>query len=235
VNGLLLAIEMSQRGGSVAIGPVGGTPVQRTFAAGSRDDDLLMPTLDALVQTQRATPADISAVAVSVGPGGFTGLRIAVTAAKCIAEMCAVPLIAVPSALVAAHAAQAPGPWLVALASKRDTAWLTMVCGVGGVAGARGDLRVVGVPATVRAAELQFESPDGASFRTLLADEHVPCDLVDQARSAGLIVEAPVFAADACWHVGACMYVRGQFVDPPQLAPIYPREPEAVTVWRARH
>lgn len=224
----MLAIEMSQRGGSVALGTRGDALALARFeSGGSRDDDPLLPTIDALVRHAGLSPSDLGAVAVSVGPGGFTGLRIAVTATKCMCDALRIPAIAVPSALVAARGAVGVGPWLVALASKRESTWLTRV------AMTDGELVIVGTPGIVTAAELTSEMAAGA--RTLLADEYVHATIVESARAAGLVVEAPRFEADACWRVAFPLLLRGEQVDPMRLAPLYPREPEAVTLWRERH
>ena len=71
-------------------------------------------------------PRDLQVVGVSIGPGGFTGLRIAVTTAKMLAETLGVKVIEVPSALVAANAYKKDEESiLIALASKRESAWIT--------------------------------------------------------------------------------------------------------------
>jgi tRNA threonylcarbamoyladenosine biosynthesis protein TsaB len=222
----LLAIEMSQRGGSVALGTAeSGLSVERFDSGGSSDSDPLLPTIDRLVRSAGLRPADIGAVAVSVGPGGFTGLRISVTAAKCMSEALGIPLVAVPSALVAVASTGITGPWLVALASKQASVWMTAV------GGAESDPQIVGEPAIVLATE--FSIP--GTVRTLLADEYVPADLVSRCRDHGLTVESPRFDASGCWRVGAVRLARGLLEDAVVLAPIYPREPEAVSLWRSRH
>ena len=48
---------------------------------GGQDDDL-MPAIDRLFRRRAARPSDLSRVMVSVGPGGYTGLRIACAVGK---------------------------------------------------------------------------------------------------------------------------------------------------------
>jgi tRNA A37 threonylcarbamoyladenosine modification protein TsaB len=163
-----------------------------------------------------------------VGPGGFTGLRIAVTAAKCVAEATGCALVAVPSALVAAEGDGTGGPWAVLLASKRATAWLALV----ERHGAR--LRLLGEPGVVGAAELA-ERTVAATCRVALADEHLPAALAEALAGIRVEIRRPRFEAEACWRVGWSMLEREETVDPLGLSPLYPREPEAVTLWRERH
>lgn len=222
----LLAIEMSQRGGSVAFGCVASAlHVERFESGGGQDSDPLVPTIDRVVRAAGCAPRDIGAIGVSVGPGGFTGLRISVTVAKCLSESLGVPVVAVPSALVAAAAAEGQGDWVVALASKRETAWITRV--------RREDGRPVieGAPNVVHASDFRT----GPHDRTLLADEFAPAEMIARARDAGLAVESPRFDAIPCWRLAADLFRRGVTVNPLELAPLYPREPEAVTLWRQRH
>ncbi len=228
MSGEVLAIEMSQRGGSIALGRPGQSPMRLAFGPGTSDEDPLLPAIESLVSGAGLTPRDLAAIAVSAGPGGFTGLRIAMTVTKCMADALSIPVVAVPSALVVAAASTSVGPRSIALASKRDTTWLTATEGDGGA------VRIVGEPRIVDASTCSFVHGDTRS-RTLLADEHVAIEIIERARAFGLVIEQPMFDAGACWHVGVAMLARGETCDPLRLAPIYPREPEAVTLWRERH
>src|SRR5919106_153062 len=101
----LLAIETSQRVGGVALRDDRGVVLVEMLAPKKRHDDDLLPAIDRVFKRATLSPSDLAggAVGVSIGPGGFTGLRIAVTTAKMFAEALGANVIAVPSALVAAH------------------------------------------------------------------------------------------------------------------------------------
>lgn len=223
--GPVLAIELSQRQGSIALGRPGEVPRVAQFSVGGpQHDDALMPTVDALVRDAGYGPRDLGAIAVSIGPGGFTGLRVATTTAKCMADVLGIPLVAVPSAVVIAAASTDAGEKLVALAAKRDTCWMTRVAGLGQ------ECRIAGRPGIVDASTFD---PCGANV--LFADEFAPPAIVALAREAGLQVMGIEPQAAACWAVAATMLARGETIDPLRLTPLYPREPEAVTLWRERH
>jgi hypothetical protein len=49
-----------------------------------------------------------------------------------------------------------------------------------------------------------------------------------------VLIIAPVFDAAACLAVAERMSGRGEFADPLALLPLYPRQPEAVTIWEQR-
>ncbi len=55
----------------------------------------LMGQIDALLTTNGQTLADLSALAVGVGPGSFTGVRVGVTTAKTLAQVTGKPLVGV--------------------------------------------------------------------------------------------------------------------------------------------
>jgi len=226
----LLAIELSQAGGEVGLRLPDGSDLVRSVAGGGAGrEDPLMPTVDRLVREAGLAPHDLRAVAVSAGPGGFTGLRIATVAAKMIAEALSIPVLAVPSALAVASAAGGSGPVVVALAAKRETAHLAAFRGRGR------STEPIAAPITGDAEAFAALVVRAGAVAALLADRHLPAGIAARAASLGVPVVAPVHSARAILELGEAGLLRGERTDPLALAPIYPREPEAVTIWNARH
>ena len=77
-----LAIETSGRAGSVAIGIAGDMIAETTFSTTMRHNAELFPAIKSLLDNINRIPSDIAHIYISIGPGSFTGLRIAVTMAK---------------------------------------------------------------------------------------------------------------------------------------------------------
>jgi tRNA threonylcarbamoyladenosine biosynthesis protein TsaB len=229
----MLAIEVSNPSlsdgdeGSVALcrivnGEVEAITLQR-LRSGSRHDDALMRGVDDACKEAGVAPSDIAQVAVSAGPGGYTGLRIAMTTAKMLGESLGAELVAVPTALVAAFGFTEDDPeraqagFIVTLASKRDSAWCQPFRGV--------DALDNGSLCDAQALAAMIES-SGAG--TLLADAHLPKDMLEVAQRAGTRIVAPRLDARLC----AMASVGLPSVSVDALTPIYPREPEAVRKWR---
>lgn len=200
----------------------------RALHPGARHDDALMPAVEALCVRCGVTPRDIGRITVSIGPGGFTGLRIAVTTARFIAEAVDAELVAVPSALVVAMKRRRLGRFAVLLASKRDTAWAT--CFESDEAGA---LRAPTDAATegriVDLASLQALHRE-KQLEAIVADRHMPAPMRAWAEQENIRIAPPWFGAARCIEAAR----RLTPVDRLQLAPLYPREPEALTKWRDR-
>jgi tRNA threonylcarbamoyladenosine biosynthesis protein TsaB len=53
--------------------------------------------VESVLDQAHLTPSDVDRLAVGIGPGGFTGLRIAIAYAKSLAAAWAVPLIPISS------------------------------------------------------------------------------------------------------------------------------------------
>lgn len=79
---LILAVETSSRIGSVALAKGARLLRASTFSASLRHSAEIFPAIACLLDRFNHTPADIAQVHISIGPGSFTGLRIAVAAAK---------------------------------------------------------------------------------------------------------------------------------------------------------
>lgn len=93
---LILGIETSGDEGAVALMENGLLLGERTLAGkGRKHAQALTAEMALLFQETGRKPADCGGVAVSVGPGSFTGLRIGVTCAKTLAYAVGCPIAAV--------------------------------------------------------------------------------------------------------------------------------------------
>jgi len=79
---LVLAVETSSRIGSVVIALGEKILDEATFSAPIRHSAEIFPALSNVLERFSRKPDQIDQVHISVGPGSFTGLRIAVTLAK---------------------------------------------------------------------------------------------------------------------------------------------------------
>lgn len=91
----MLAIDCSGRIGSAAVGQGPCLLAERVFSGKMRHSRELFVSLETVLKEAGCGLADIGAFCFTVGPGSFTGLRIAVTAAKMIHFARKIPLIAV--------------------------------------------------------------------------------------------------------------------------------------------
>jgi tRNA threonylcarbamoyladenosine biosynthesis protein TsaB len=103
---LVTAFETSGGEGSVALLRGETLLAETRLGGGTRHGVELHPALQALLRGADAAPADLGLVVVGVGPGSFTGMRVAVAAARSLAWALGIPVIGVAS--VDAVAAAAP-------------------------------------------------------------------------------------------------------------------------------
>jgi len=115
---LILAVETSGRLGSVALARGESLLAKADLSGPMRHSAELFPAVGNLLSSASQKPNQIDHIYISVGPGSFTGLRIAVTLAKTMhlanaAKIVAVDTLDVIAANVtspAADAAPRPGP-----------------------------------------------------------------------------------------------------------------------------
>ncbi len=103
----ILCIETSTRVCSAAV-TIGGVPVAERMQATDTNHAQLLPVfVDELQQELQAKGLAIEAVALSEGPGSYTGLRIGTGIAKGLCYGLSVPLVPVPTLQVLSAAAVA--------------------------------------------------------------------------------------------------------------------------------
>ncbi|MDB5052192.1 MAG: hypothetical protein JWM44_242 [Bacilli bacterium] len=123
--GRLLAIDTSTAAMSIAVLENGRLLRESHIHAERNHSVFLMPMMEELLLSLNMRFADLSAFAVGVGPGSYTGVRIGVTAVKTLAWALKLPVIAISSleamALGAAMAAKSEESWFVPLMNARRT------------------------------------------------------------------------------------------------------------------
>jgi tRNA threonylcarbamoyladenosine biosynthesis protein TsaB len=115
---VLLAIETACAPGGIALAHRGELLAEHLFAEGEQSGAALVPAIQALLRARGLGFADLDALALSVGPGSFTGLRVGLATALglCFAH----PHPVVPIGTLAALSLGARGaPQIAALLDAR--------------------------------------------------------------------------------------------------------------------
>jgi len=225
----LLAIETSGYRGGIALAEGDAAPAVTVEVA--LDEDLrhardLVPTMQAALDRVGWSPQDLDALAVSIGPGSFTGLRIAVILAKFVATETGARVVAVPSLRALAENAPAgTSPVACIRDAKRRGLYVNVFHRRGD------DLEETFGPALIQPAELAERLP----ANTLVLGRGVP-----KAREA---LAGFALAPEETWDVrpsavarlGWRAYRAGAFVNPMRLEPLYVRRPEAEEIWERQH
>jgi tRNA threonylcarbamoyladenosine biosynthesis protein TsaB len=110
----VLGIDTATMAASVALaedGTLVGEAIQASGAEGGsygasaqrpNHAEVILPLIERLLTTSHRSLADLSAIAVSIGPGTFTGLRIGLSTVKGLAYGWQMPVVGVPTLLAVA-------------------------------------------------------------------------------------------------------------------------------------
>ena len=93
----ILGVESSGMVGSVAVVEDGITKAEYTINNKKTHSQTLLPMLEDVSKMLGEDLSDVDAIAVSAGPGSFTGLRIGSASAKGLAMAWNKPIIAIPT------------------------------------------------------------------------------------------------------------------------------------------
>jgi tRNA threonylcarbamoyladenosine biosynthesis protein TsaB len=195
-----------------------GRVVARRFAAMERGQaEALMPMVAAVLEEAALAIASLDLIAVTVGPGAFTGVRIGIAAARGLSLASGVPALGVSSFVAAA--AQAPmeerrgRPLLVALDSRRAEFFVEMF-------GA--DDTPLGPGALLSAGEIAARLP--AAPLLLAGDAAAALAVALQRRDLALASRAGAIDAGDVARLAARAWRPG--VRPPPPEPLYLRAPD---------
>lgn len=95
-----LLLDSANRELNVALAKDGQIVDFISYDAWQRQSELMVKEIDVVLKRNKATAKDIDQVIVTIGPGSYTGIRIALTIAKTLAFALDIPIHAVSSLAV---------------------------------------------------------------------------------------------------------------------------------------
>ncbi|QDU73020.1 tRNA (adenosine(37)-N6)-threonylcarbamoyltransferase complex dimerization subunit type 1 TsaB [Mucisphaera calidilacus] len=225
--GLLLAIETSGRTASIAIGTDEQPLLVRSFEPARRHSVGLVPQLADAFHELSLNPGQLNTIALSTGPGSFTGLRVGFAVTQTLTLTTPARVVAIPTTHTLAHNAPPDARHIaVALNTKADNAWIAAYQRTGHT------LTPTRQPHAGLLAELLANpQPDCLIAQTL------PETITRNARDLGinlLLDQHATCSAAVVYQLGRAAAHAGDYSDPSALTPTYGRQPEAVSLWQQR-
>jgi tRNA threonylcarbamoyladenosine biosynthesis protein TsaB len=241
---MLLALESATIEVGVALRDSSGLLAALVARPGRRHVETLHPAVEAVCAAANTTLAGVGAVAVDVGPGLFTGVRVGVAAAKAFAFALEVPVVACTSTEVLAHAARDAGPDVVPVVDMRrgEVAWVMPT----GAATDEAGIVLAGDVLRIRLGtveELADEIAGGGDRPLLIVGDGARrhgaaiCDAVTARggrapRLAGDALGAPPVASLA--DLALLRFDAGLRTTAVDVAPVYLRAPDTRINWASR-
>jgi tRNA threonylcarbamoyladenosine biosynthesis protein TsaB len=228
---LLLGFDTATRDVSVAISTDGTVVGELRLGRDRRHAEHLAPGIQYLCRQLDLELSQVSGIAVGLGPGLFTGLRVGVTTAKVMAQALRVPIVGIPSLDLVAYPLRHAGPSILAvLDARRGEVFHARYHRVPGGVQRASDYDVSSpqdlVGDLVAGADEVLLAGDGAlRYRDVFAG-------VDRAEQAGASFAAP--SATALLELAAARIEREEFSPAWDVQPLYLRQTDAEIEWERR-
>jgi tRNA threonylcarbamoyladenosine biosynthesis protein TsaB len=218
----VLALETSTLAGSVALCEDGRVVGLSLLDVALTHSERLMAMIHRLIDDCRWRIDRVEGLAVSIGPGSFTGLRVGAATAKGLALALAVPIAPVPTLdVLAANVPFADAPVCPILDARKREVYLAVYRWDGGAMARQSNYMALPPEAAVD------RLPDAA----ILLGDGVPACQPHLVTSRRAWVEAPpaqrMPSASVVGQIGSAMLAAGQGVDGDTLQPLYLRPSEA--------
>ena len=234
---LILGIETATERVSVAIGGHDGVLSLIEVTRGRRHAENVMPAVDDACRLAEVTVPEFGCIAVDVGPGLFTGMRVGIATAKALAMALEIPIVTATSLELLAHA----------VGDDVEFAHDRLVCSV--IDARKGEvfhqLFKVASDDVERVTDAVCESPDELVSRLRERGQPVVC-VGDGARryADALTFDHRVTIAGERWaHPSADTLVRlahrrslrEEWLEPDRVDALYLRQPDAQINWTTRN
>lgn len=228
---IILGIETATARVGAAVGGLEGVLAEFHTTRGRRHAETLVPAIDFVCRSAGIDMSEVRVVAVDVGPGLFTGLRVGVATAKAMAQALRVPVIGLSSLDLLAYPLRHSDRLVVPVVdARRDEVYWASYRSVPGGIQRLSEYRL-STPGDLAAELAASRKPvllagEGAlRYADLLtADTNIEMGTLGTAYpSPGALVELAQPRA-----------VREEFVQPSELSVLYLRRSDAEINWDAR-
>lgn len=228
---LILGIETATERVSVALGGASGVLGLVEIDLGRRHAETLVPAIDFLCRQTDVTLDEVGTVAVDMGPGLFTGMRVGISAAKAMALALRLPMVGISSLDLLAFGVHWSERVVAAVidARKGEVFYAFYRQVPGGIQ---------------RVLEPRCGSVDDLAADILARDQEVLCvgdgalRYEDDIRSAGHVEFAEQWlsrpSAGPLVQLAHARAIREETVQPLDIQPLYLRPPDAQINWTTR-
>lgn len=229
---LILGIETAVEHVGVALGDHRGTLASATVNSDRRHAESLAPMIEFVCAQAGVTLRQLGAVAVDIGPGLFTGLRVGVAAAQSLAWALDIPVVPMCSLDVLAHRMSRTEDDVVAAAldaRRGEMYWAVYK---------PGDGRMTRLSAPV------VTPPDDCAIHLAERDQYVTCvgsGFVRHQESFEALTRTTMRADEVTWpSIDDLVSLAGQrasreeWVEAHMVEPLYLRAPDAEINWATR-
>lgn len=229
----ILAMDTATMVSSVAVAAEERVLAELTAETRFTHSETLVANIEEVLRLADVKREELSAVAVSLGPGSFTGLRIGLAAAKAIAYALSIPLVGVPTLEVLAAAFPSPGAVVAPLIDAQK---------------GNGYFALYRFTETGLVCEKDVSVASPEEIADAIANEESPVTLagdfarklmqkgVELPKNASLAPITHIMPRAALVAARAVVRLKnGEGKSPMELEPIYVRRSEAEVLWEKRH
>ena len=229
----ILAIDTATQVSSVAVLKEGRLLAELTMQGKLTHSETLLPHIEQVLKMAAVAKEELTGIAVSNGPGSFTGLRIGLAAAKAMSYVLGIPLVGVSTLQALAYQLPAPGIRVMCLLDAQK--------GNAYVESYRWENNSLQVVDSVQVAKITdiVAACANMSEQVILLGDAVQKKVAGKLELPANVSVAPphiVMPRAACVAMlGQAKLMAGETDNVMDLEPVYIRRSEAEVLWEKRH
>jgi tRNA threonylcarbamoyladenosine biosynthesis protein TsaB len=229
----ILAIDTATQVSSVAVADEGRLLAELTMQGKLTHSETLLPHIEQVLKMAAVAKEGLTGIAISNGPGSFTGLRIGLAAAKAMSYVLNIPLVGVSTLQALAYQLPVPGVRLMCLLdAQKGNAYRQSFRFHEGRMEAQEEITVSGLPEVISSCGAMKEP-------VVLLGDVVPKKIAGKLELPANVSLAPahlVMPRAACVAmVGLKKLAAGEVGNVMDMEPVYIRRSEAEVLWEKRH